>query len=71
MTGQVTLSFLQSGQYVLRASCAEQELCRSSWEIDIDKALLTLGDITLAELRRQMRCPRCSSPITTTLISPK
>lgn len=71
MTGQVTLSYLQSGQYVLRGSCTEQELCRSLWEIDIDKTLLMLGDIALAELRRQMRCPRCNSPITTTLISPK
>jgi hypothetical protein len=71
MTGQVTLSFLQSGKYALRGSCTEQERCRSSWEIDIDQTLLTLGDTTLAELRQQMRCPRCNSPITTTLISLK
>ena len=48
-----------------------RKACRSSWQIDIDQAMLTFGDPTLPELRRQVRCPQCNSPITTTLISLK
>lgn len=68
MVDQVMLSSLLNGKYVLRASCTQRGECNSSWEIDINQAMQTLGDISLAELRRKLHCPQCNAPITTTLI---
>jgi hypothetical protein len=68
MYGQVSLSSLRKG---LLALCTEQQVCKSRWEIDLDHAMGALGDITLFQLRRQVRCPQCNSPITTTVASPK
>jgi hypothetical protein len=56
---------------LLRASCIQQDACLSSWEIDFDEAMRTLGDVTLPELRAKLRCPKCNAPIATTLISLK
>ena len=71
MVDKVRLSSLRGGRYSLRASCIQQGDCYSSWEIDFDDAMGTMGDITLAELRGKLRCPKCNAPIATTLISLK
>ena len=71
MYGQVLVSSLRNGEYVLRAFCTEQEVCKSRWEVNLDEVIGTLGDMTLAELRQQIRCPQCDAPITTTLVSLK
>ena len=63
----VLLSFLRNGKYVVRATCTQSGACISSWEVDLDQSIQALGDITITELRRQLRCPQCNAPITTTL----
>lgn len=52
---------------MLRASCIQGVACNYSWQVDIDHAIETLGDITLSELRRELSCPRCDGSIATTL----
>jgi hypothetical protein len=71
MVDQMLLSSLLNGKYVLRASCTRKGECNCSWEIDINQAVQTMGDIPLPELRQKLRCPECDAPITTTLISLK
>lgn len=71
MASEVKLSSLRGERYLLRASCIQQDVCLSSWEIDFDDAMRTLGDVTLPELRAKLRCPKCNAPIATTLISLK
>ena len=71
MYGHVLVSTLRNGEYVLRAFCTDQDVCKSRWEVDLDEVITTLGDIAFTELRRQIRCPRCNAPITTTLVSLK
>ena len=71
MVDEVKLSSLRGGRFLLRACCTRQEVCGFSWEIEFDEAMRVLGDISLAELRAQLRCRQCDAPITTTLISPK
>lgn len=71
MTKPVLLSSFRNGGFVLRASCNQQGACRFSWEIDIDDAMRTLGDVTLGDLRKKLHCPKCNAAITTTLISLK
>jgi hypothetical protein len=71
MVEQVILSSLRNGRYVLRASCTRGVECNSSWEIDINQTIESFGDITLTELRRNLRCLQCNGPIVTTLTSMK
>jgi hypothetical protein len=67
MANQVPLSSIRRGKYVLRASCIQGAECNYSWQVDIDQTIMVLGDISLAELRRKLSCPRCDGPIATTL----
>jgi hypothetical protein len=67
MADQILLSALRNGKYVVRATCTQSGECTSSWEVDLDQSIQTLGDVSLAELRQSLRCPRCNAPITTTL----
>jgi hypothetical protein len=71
MVDQVPLSSLRNGKYVLRVTCTRAGECFSSWEVDIDQTVRTLGDISLSELRGKLRCAQCNAPIMTTLISLK
>ena len=67
MANQVLLSSIRRGKYVLSASCIQGAECNYSWRVDIDQTMIVHGDISLAELRRQLSCPRCDGPIATTL----
>jgi hypothetical protein len=67
MADQILLSFLRNGKYVVRATCTQGGTCTSSWEVDLDQAIQTFGDVSLTALRQSLSCPRCKGPITTTL----
>jgi hypothetical protein len=71
MVDEVLLSSLRTGGYVIRGSCTQRNACNATWEINIDQVIHTVGDVTLTELRENMRCPQCNAAITTTLTSLK
>jgi len=67
MANQMLLSALRDSEHVLRAHCSRSGECFTAWEVDLDHAIQSFGDIPLAALRRRLSCPRCNAPITTTL----
>ena len=59
MADQTLLSFLRNGKYVVRATCTQSGTCTFSWEVDLDQAIQTFGDVSLTALRQSLSCPRC------------
>jgi hypothetical protein len=71
MVDLVQLSSVRNERCALHACCTQRGACDYWWEIDIDQTIQILGDLTLGQLRQELRCPRCHAPVTTTLVSTK